>query len=422
MLKYGDFLLEKVVYDLILESKIEFSKSFLNILASLKHPLAKDIIQLQSQDKDVAFNYIDVDLKQNDTLTFIQDKRAQAMTKDKEDLYKITDANKHLKINDFKTDEGRNQNTEIYQQLGLNIEEAKRAVNGSQVKIIKKMVSPYDSNKVYVSYQGATDPSIQGVINIDGIVADDEIYKQLWTTNRNPLKIGRFITAILPLTGKTITDTEKEKFVTEFKSVLGVINDAFAKFGVVEGRELLHFYQGDNYYRQSGTLGNSCMAGASDDMLAIYSENPHVCKMVVKWSDEGKVVDGKYRSDKIVGRALLWKTTSGDMFMDRIYTIDSSDEELFKKYAEMNGWWCKKTQNSSNTFTAQRGTETKSPIYVVQLSYGYEDEYPYLDTLCFLNDDTGKLSNSLSQINANKKLNDTGGGYDRIYDDDEDED
>ena len=420
MLKYGDFILEKVIYDLLLESKIEFSKSFLGILGSIKHPIAQDILSLQSQDKKINYNYIDVDLKSTDEITFIQDARAQRMTKDVENLYKLTNTSGHLKITDFKTDEGREQNTHIYQLLGLNIEEAKKATQGSQIRVLGKIVSPYDSNKVYAGYECVTDPTMKAVINVNNIQEDTEVYQKLWTTARNPLKIGRFINSMLPLTGKTYTNSEKEKFVSEWKSILGVMNNAFAKFGVLEGSRLVHFYHVDNYEEAEGTLGNSCMSEADSSWLEIYEDNSDVCKMVVKWSDKGQIVDGVFKSDKIVGRALLWTTTSGDIFMDRIYTIDSSDEELFKKYAESNGWWAKKSQNSSQNFTAVRGSESKNPVYVVQLKRSYNGEYPYLDTLCYLNDESGKLSNDKNEVYANKLLNDTGGGYDELDPDDED--
>lgn len=421
MLKYGNFILEKTIYDLLLESKIEFSKSFLGILGSIKHPIAQDILSLQSQDKKVNYNYIDVDLKSVDEITFIQDARAQRMTKDVENLYKLTNSSGHLKIADFKTEEGREQNTEIYNLLGLNIEEAKKAPQGSKIRLLGKIVSPYDSNKVYAAYEAVDDSTMKAVININNIQEDTEVYQKLWTTARNPLKVGRFINAMLPLTGKTYTDSEKEKFVSEWKSILGVMNNAFSKFGVVERGQLIHFYHVDNYEEAEGTLGNSCMSEADSSWLEIYADNPEVCKMVVKWSDKGQIVDGVFKSNKIVGRALLWTTTSGDIFMDRIYTIDSSDEELFKKYAEANGWWAKKAQNSSQNFTAVRGSESKNPTYVVQLKRSYNDEYPYLDTLCYLNDNSGKLSNYQSEVYANKLLNDTGGGYDEL-DPDEDVD
>ena len=120
-------------------------------------------------------------------------------------------------------------------------------------------------------------------------------------------------------------------------------------------------------------------------------------------------------------RALLWKTTDGTMFMDRIYSVNQNDEELFKKFAARNGWWCKKTQNSSDTFTAEKGSESKDkPEYVVQLT-DWDDNFPYIDTLCYLNSKTGKLSNRKSLISANKVCNDTGGEPQWLDDDDDDD-
>ena len=280
---------------------------------------------------------------------------------------KITNGSKHLKFKDFQKEEGKTQNTEIFNLLGLNIDEAKKASQGEEVKILGKITSPFDSNKVYAAYEGIKVPTCKAVINVEGIEPSSEVFKKLWTTNRNPLKIGRLINSLLPLTGQSFSDSEKEKFVSEWKSVLGVMNDAFSKFDIVEGGKLVHFYHVDNYEDAKGTLGNSCMSEASEDMLAIYSDNPQVCKLVIKYSDNGSIVDGKYKSSKIVARALLWTTTNGEKFLDRVYTIDASDEELFKKYAETNGWWCKNSQNSSQNFTAQKGAEYCNPTWVVQL-------------------------------------------------------
>jgi hypothetical protein len=416
--KYNQFITESKIFNLILESKIEFSKNFLSILSQIDHPIAKDLISLQSQDHNVNYNYIDVDLKSNDTLTFIQDARAQKMTQNIESIFKVINSTNHLKTTDFKTDLGKEQNTEIYRLLGLNIEDVKKAPNETKVKITGKVVSPFDSSKVYVSYKGV-EGDYSAVININGVTEDSEEFQKLWTTNRNPVKIGRFINAILLLTGKKYADHEKENFVSKWKSVVGEMNNAFNRFDIVQGYDIYEYYQSENYLDpdNDSTLAQSCMKSASEDMLAIYTENPEVCKMVIKYSDDGVIVDGKYKSDKIVGRALLWTTTSGDVFLDRIYTMDSSDEELFKRFAHSNGWWCRKSQSSSQNFVAEKGSETKRPIYVIQLKRFNFEAYPYLDTFCYLNSHNGKISNSPHEIGANYLLNDTDGGADPLSED-----
>ena len=105
------------------------------------------------------------------------------------------------------------------------------------------------------------------------------------------------------------------------------------------------------------------------------------------------------------------------IFMYIIYTNNDSDVELFKKFATKNGWWNKKTQNSSSRFTVERGTESKSTDYVVDLKV-WKGDYPYLDSLCYLNSSSGELSNSKYEISADYLLNDTGGGYEFIDDED----
>jgi hypothetical protein len=107
------------------------------------------------------------------------------------------------------------------------------------------------------------------------------------------------------------------------------------------------------------------------------------------------------------------------MFMDRIYTNNDSDVELFKQFAEKNGWWCKKTQNSSNDFTAQKGSSFKDPTYSVDLKWAKHESYPYVDTLSYLSmneldsrDSSGILSNDPDLISAQYSLRDTEGDRD----------
>ena len=126
-----------------------------------------------------------------------------------------------------------------------------------------------------------------------------------------------------------------------------------------------------------------------------------------------------------MGRALLWKLDDGEMFMDRIYTINDSDVELFKKFAERNDWWYKRRQDSSNKFIIDKGTDSKTnPILKTKLK-NWDDEYPYVDSLTYFDSETGYISTHRefkigeeNFIKANKYLNSTGGSYDYLDDDD----
>ena len=153
------------------------------------------------------------------------------------------------------------------------------------------------------------------------------------------------------------------------------------------------------------------MKGVPEKVLELYIYNKKVCKLVILYDDNGKLIDGKYKSNKIVGRALLWTLSDGDMFLDRIYTINDSDVDLFKKYAKNNDWWCKNLQNTYKEFEMVKGEITKpSGILRVNLENSEFDYYPYLDTLSYLN------------INESFLTNDDDSDYDICLDDTYEED
>lgn len=421
MTKYGDFILESQIYNLILESKVQFSKDFMNVLVAINNPIAKAILKLNGQDKNVNHNYVDIDKGSTDMVTFIQDKRAQAALKELKSSYRLDlERGKHLKTTEFKTEAGKLENEKMFEQLGLKMSESRKGESGLEVKILAEMPSPTNPAKTWCSYQGVANPKIQHVVNKEALVEVTGSDKALWTTNRNPLRIGRLIGALLPATGEKFTDAEVEKFVNEYKAMISILNDAFIKFDVVSEDRIHYFYHNDRYSKMQGTLGNSCMAGVPRKVLALYCDNPTVCQLVILYDDSGAIVDGKYKADKIKGRAILWTPTKGDKFMDRIYTINQADEDLFKKYAAKNGWWAKESQNNDNDFTIVRGNESKdSPTIKVQLEVANFDYYPYLDSLSYINKKKKTLTND-DNANYDDCLNDTFDGDDDDYDEDDD--
>jgi hypothetical protein len=222
-----------------------------------------------------------------------------------------------------------------------------------------------------------------------------------------------------------VTPKQVEDFSNAYKSAWDMMNDAFSKFDVVSGYDIQKWYNQSSYESSDSTLGSSCMQyDECEEYFGIYIDNSDVCKLVILYSDRsGSIKEGKYKSKLIKGRALLWKTNQGDMFMDRIYTNNDSDVELFKQFAEKNGWWCKKTQNSSTNFTAQKGSAFKDPTYTVDLKWAEHEYYPYVDTLCYLSMDltdsqmqrqgpSGIISNDSDLIDYQYELRDTEGGRD----------
>jgi hypothetical protein len=422
MLNYQEYILESKIEKLLLESNIEFSNKFIQLLKNMKNPIAEELIKLKGQDKNIIQNFLDVDYSDPESVTFIQDNTAQRILGQDKDVWIISDNGKMLKFENFRTDSGKDDNKKIYEHLGLEMSEASKIPNQNEVKIIKEDQSPLDSNKTYCYVETIKEPIQKMVINKSGISPKSIDYKKVWTESRNNMRIGRIVRKLIPFTGKRFSDVEIEKFVNDWKSAINILNDAFIKFDVVEGDAIHHWYQSRNCVL-SGTIGNSCMLDKPEECHYIYTANPHAVKLVILYSDNGSIIDGKYKSDLIEGRALLWNTNEGDMFMDRIYYVKDEQKDLFKKYAEKMGWWSKKDNNSSPDLTVVQGEKVKNDvIYTVDLkkwSWGF----PYVDTLCFFNEDNGELTNQDNDETEfycpqTKCLQETWDHYDEDFDDD----
>ncbi len=411
MYKFKEFLIEKSLESLILESRISFSKDFFRLLSSIKNPLAKKILKLQGEDIDTTYNYIDI-TDQNDMVSFTPDRRAQDFIKDKEELYEVVMDNKYL------TNSQSNQS--VFDRLGHErVENVWQPRMGTLGKIVSTTYG--SSGKIYVLFQGIGENSDKKtVLNFVAIKPINEEFVKIWQTSRNNIKVGRIIKALVKSLDIDVSDSEIEKFVNEYKSLMEIMKDAFKKFDVVEGDDIARFYKIENYADQNkGTLANSCMAERPESTFYIYVNNPESCKLLVLYADGGEVKDGKYKSNKIVGRAILWTTRSGDKFLDRIYTNNDSDVDLFKKFAQENNWWTKQRQDSSNEFKVERGGELKPAKFIVDLQK-WDEEFPYLDSLSFFNPVTGELSNQARTINAKWELLSTSGDYNELWIEDED--
>ena len=415
MFNYFDFLLEKKLEKLF-ESKIGFSKRFYSTLGSIKTPLSNQIMLLQDKDFEVQYNYIDT-TDENDTVSFIPDRKAKEIIGDKEELYKVTDNGRYLT--------GSERNQRIYDALNhKRTSDVYQPEVGTVGKIIGTTVG--SSGKIYCLFECilGEDSGNKTIINKEALEEYDDSFQKVWTTNRNKIKIGRIIRALIRAGKISANDAEVEKFVNQYKSTIDIVNDAFNKFNVVSGDDITYWYNINNYSDQdSGALANSCMADVPANYLYIYSANPDACQLVILYDENGEISNGKYSSDKIIGRALLWKTREGYYLMDRIYTTKDNDIDLFKKFAEKNGWWYKKNQNSSSNFSIENGSEVKNDAIIVDLQKWDNSpraDFPYLDSLMYFNNNTGELSNKGEAIKATYELQSTSGGWDDVSFDEDD--
>ncbi len=414
MKKYNDFKEDFLLESLLLESKVEFSKGLMNLFATMSNNRIKNILlNLSKTGKDINItqNFFDIGPSKEE-ITFVQDRRAQQIMGTEPVNFKTTsNVGSHYLTFNKKDDKYVNQS--IFNALGFDPDSTSHDV--PEPNEIGEILSETESKRVpgrfYVLFKWSGGLI---VLNKNVVVPNDDRYDRVWALSRNPIRIGRVIRALLTSAGESFEDKEIEDFVNAYKSSIDIMNDAFLKFDVVEGRDIAYWYSNE-HYEDGGrsTLGNSCMAEVDDSYFDIYVYNPSVCKLVILYSDSGgQITDGKWKSNKIRGRAILWTTDQGDIFMDRIYYNYESDVDLFKQYADKNDWWYKRSQDSDSHFTAQKGSQTKSPKYTVSLSISEFDFYPYVDTLTYIDFSGKKLSNERSGMDG--ELCGTGGDWSEL--------
>jgi hypothetical protein len=202
-------------------------------------------------------------------------------------------------------------------------------------------------------------------------IRDKKRGSEFWTKARTEIGIGRWVRRVFTEVHKsTVLDSKIEEFVNLYKAAID--GEDLTKFELVSGEDIRKWYHENNYKERRGQLGNSCMRyNNCQDFLDIYVKNPEVCKLLILKSDDDK--------NKITGRALVWKLTDGEYYMDRIYTINDSDKLLFQDYARINKIENSYDGNSSLSLEVKLGDHT------------YE-KYPYMDTLVVYNPTTKILS------------------------------
>ena len=203
---------------------------------------------------------------------------------------------------------------------------------------------------------------------------------------------------------------ELEEFVNKFKSYRTP-----GKFELVNGEDIIYWYNQTNYVNGNGELNSSCMRYEFCGLyINFYALNPQsVSLLIMRDKDE---------TGKIIGRALVWNLSlpSGRVFMDRIYTKNQSDVELFKNYAKENGWLYKRSQNmSENEFIIDSTTDKKErmTLKVDNINNLGDYEFPYMDTFKYLytNENNGTLTNDINVLPIKDysiyKLENTDGGF-----------
>ena len=236
-------------------------------------------------------------------------------------------------------------------------------------------------------------------------IRDKKRGSEFWTKARTEIGIGRWTRRIFTEVHKsTVLDSKIEEFVNLYKAAID--GEDLTNFELVSGEDIRKWYFENNYEERRGQLGNSCMRyHGCQPYLDIYVKNPEVCQLLILKSDDNK--------DKIKGRALVWKLTNGEYYIDRIYTINDSDRLLFQDYARVN--------KINNSYDGSVNTDLE-----VKLGDHTYQKYPYMDTFVVYNPTTKILRDDedLWPGQGYIKITDTQGGFseeDAVYSDWNDE-
>lgn len=227
-------------------------------------------------------------------------------------------------------------------------------------------------------------------------VSKFEKVEDVWHKGRTSMKIGRFLRKFLneySIISYDIDDVMIEKFVNTFKSYFS--RDT-SKLKIVEGTDILKYYQEDSYHTNGGRYGslwNSCMRQYErNKFMKLYADNIDKVKMLVFFDD----------NEKIRARALLWDGVRDHndkdvryKFMDRIYSYYDHDVDFFKDWAKENGYITKWEQSAKSERDFDLGDKVHSRMSLyVKLENTEQDYFPYLDTFKFYNVDKKRFSNA----------------------------
>ena len=269
----------------------------------------------------------------------------------------------------------------------------------------------FDFSYVDIDNSGETVTYLQSN-RIDRLNSEKKPISEFWTSKmRTSQKLARFIHQVLP----SFSDDSITKFTDKLKSILK-LNNGLVNFELVDGNYIIYWYNINNYESDKGTLGTSCMTDEeSGAFLNCYRNNPNQCKLLILKSDIDK--------NTIKGRALIWKLNNpeGKIFMDKIYTNEDSDIQLFINYAKKNKWIYKSEQRYGVTTVVIPGSGTKKVNMDVILEDINYDLYPYVDTLRYFYPELKIMSNNTSHGDNYLILNDVSGHYEGWNNDDDDD-
>jgi hypothetical protein len=409
LFKYDEFITESHLH-LLLEANVNFTKEFISILGKVDSPIAKKLIDIEGKEVDINQNYIGINKDKTDTLFFKPDDKVGKVAK------VITVGNTYPSLTYLlsKIEGGGVDKVEENDIIVPGYEQVGQLVKEYTLDEMVNFLPDFKSNLEYMFITGNPIVLFQWVkdrkkhqilINKNSLSTGPEAVRS------SEIAVGRFVRALLTKVGHKFTDAEIEQFVYKYRSEIEKEKDVLnRRFRVVKGQDIKKYYHRSAYEEESGSLGSSCMRyDRCQNYLGIYTQNSQA-SLLILLSEEDET--------KITGRAILWEMEPYEIstkVMDRIYTIKTADEQLFKEWAISNKYWFKSRQDFSEytdfEFHKEDGdVEKRQGEFSFDLDNGGEYvHYPYMDSFKYYNPRKGMLYNS-SNFDYEYELTDTEGG------------
>lgn len=242
-----------------------------------------------------------------------------------------------------------------------------------------------------------------GKANDEIVFVNDTQVKRITDAGENPFektgniaKVGRAIRQILGSNTIPIVDKDIETFVNRYKNAWNnLFNNTQEKIRLVKGEDIRYWYLEDKYTPGGGPLNNSCMRYAkTQTYLDIYVANPERVNLLIYLNDE----------QKITGRSLVWFYEEDGVkkaYQDRIYTSNDSD------VLTMLNWFKERFKENGLNYT--EGDYRKK--IKVKLDKFQFKEYPYMDSLYYLDFKEGIIKSFKDSKEKAYTLRFTNGGF-----------
>ncbi len=207
----------------------------------------------------------------------------------------------------------------------------------------------------------------------------DLLYSNCDTWSREGRQTGKPARIIKKLLVHDYKERDIELFNNQLKAEIMCLGD----FQIVEGDDICYWYNCDNYYSLSGTLGNSCMKYCEcQSYFQVYKD---LAKMLICVKD-----------DKLLGRAILWEI-DGKTYMDRVYVCMDYLEEQFYQKAMENKWIIRESNSLLYDGDSQywmipddNYSSKHVPDLTIRCLEIYQ-KFPYMDSFRYFDSDLGEL-------------------------------